>query len=815
MASPQYSTPYSQLSYPSYTPLSVLPVKQDGSPAWSGSGAQRRSSCSNGSDADLRLLRAAVMRDVALQNSSVDAADAAPCTVKSAWPTPDTAVRHHHHQQQQQQTQHHRAAGVSALSAKSTRTNAPLYAPPPQLQPQRQPTPTIRYSDIDQVRSLTSATQLPHHHAIAHSETGAGSPGAGPRVLPSGAAVVGGTEVDVQSDIVRAAEAAPYLCAFQEECQALLALLNAPARLPPSTAVTTAAAIPPVVATAPDTLPPPPLPHAVSSSPPPSSLSSSPPPVVVATAAADAAPAKTTYAQLLHEMDELASLLQHDDKVEEAEDVTAKAGAALQGRQRQEQQQQPSPPAPPSTALTSVDVRRETPDQQAHSASLSAVPTPRSEKQEPHDSQSQQSQQQQQQQRFSSPRLSPSAAELVTHTPIPFWTAQLLKWVVFLIGKKHSLLRRIQSFENTRAPRRRGAATASACAAAEGGSPPAEASAVRVAEALLRLLRSLVAATRGGLEAWTAGQQRRLCTRVANLLAELTTAEDDVVAELLNDAAAGATMEREGVARLIDPLHGGHPAAVVTKPSPSPAAAPLPPAYRKDMLETIALLETISQENRSLKLQVMNTQDELKTLRDEVQGERDAKNEVAAHFDRVAGQNSDLTAKLRDAVARLEAAEAKALPDPQEAALRGQLDRQTSNLRDLRRELDDAKEECDTLRRTVLQLRDALVRHRAVIDLLTRHRKRRQVGGSETRPSGSRQASSRPESPPMQLIEDILSGVRDAPSSTSTSLTDSEAECVAGPQRPTTEAVVSAAGQEEAETSYDVTDEDSSYAYFV
>ncbi|KPI90666.1 hypothetical protein ABL78_0262 [Leptomonas seymouri] len=804
MASPQYSTPYSQLSYPSYTPLSVLPVKPDGSLAWSSSSSQHRPS--NSSDANLRLLRAAVRSDVTLRNNTATTslpahAEATHGTAGTGWPAPNTGLAQR------------RTTGVCVVSTQSTRTNAPLYAPQPAMelppassQHHSLPASTVRYSDIDRVQSLPNAALL-HRGSPLRGTT---------RTITPHVVAVDGTEVDAQSDVVCAGEAVPYLCAFQEECQSLLALLSAspapvrpavaapPGALQPSPyqpvqsshkevqhpallASTTnptpfsnsldaaptlrPAPVPPELATLPTSLPttasvavplssvsPPPPPSSSSSLQPSLSPLASAPPESASTAANAAAaspPTSTTYAQLLQEMDELASLLQHDDSTDAPPEQHDR-----QGQQKQRRQLSSSPEGPHSSAsaLTSpptfVDQDRGTPEKQRRLSRPSSGQINCRPEQHP----------------SSTSRLAPSAAELIAPSPSSFWAAQLLKWVTFLIERKQGVLRSIQSFENTRAPHRRGA-TAANSATEEALSR--ESAAVKAAAGLLQLLRSLNP-TASVVEGWTSQQQRQMCTRVANMLAELTSSEETVVADLLNDAAAGATMEREGVMKQNDARSGGHPSAVSVTP-PAPAVS-LPPEYRDDMLETLALLESLSKENEALKLQVMNTQGELRTLRDEVRSGRDARNAIVAHFERVSQQNTDLTSRLRDAEARLREAETQTRANPQEDVLRDQLDRQTSNLRAVRRELDDTKEECDALRRTVLQLRETVVRHRTAIDLLTRHRREREHSEPAARPSSSRQASLRQSSPPMQLIEDILSGACDALSSTLTSATNSEEE---------------------------------------
>jgi hypothetical protein len=773
------------------------------------------------------------------------------------WPTPDTASGLRRTTTAAAAAPASAAGTYSLFATPSTRTNAPLYAPPPQQQQQQQQqqqlqgplrhsASSIRYSDIDRVRSVP-----PGGAGAALMQRA--SPPAFPAMHPtcsmtmSGSAVVSGVEVDAQSDVVCAAEAAPYLCAFHEECQSLLALLNAPpaqprcavvaegpAPLPPSPVAqwlqqpplreTSAAAFDvavPGMSGVVSALRPAPVAPAMASSattaatprptPPPAdvpqaaSSTSSPSPVAVAppgnaktepTGVTTISNATTTYAQLMAEMDKLALLL-HEENDASTEHGSGR-GSPLSGVSESPAHSTASPPT------SAGDGGRETPEKQARPPHAGSH-TKCSDEGPPR--------RRQQQQRLSpASRLAPSPVELVAYPSNSFWPTQLLKWVVFLVEKKLSVLRRIEAFEDARGLRRRNSTTDASTA--EVGTVSEGSTAVKVADAVLCLLRSLDPAA-SDVEGWTSGQQRHLCTRVANALAELTSAEEVVVADLLNDAAAGATMEREGMkgATLSAAAKesGGQLSALVTTPpppsTPPQAACLLPPEYRRDMLETIALLENISRENKALKVQMASTQEELKTLHNAVQGERDAKHDVAAHLERVAAQNSDLASRLRDTEAKLHAAEAeaeanmKAKSNVQEnVLLREQLDRQTANLRDVRRELDDAKEESDTLRRTVLQLRDALVRHRAVIDLLTRHRRGRQHGGSASavRPAISPQMSSRPESPPMQLIEDILSGVRDAPSSTSTT-----------PSR----SVIEAGGEEEA--TYNVSDEHSSDTYYL
>lgn len=685
MASPQYSTPYSMLSYPSYTPVSVVPAKVD----------RDSSAYSRGSAGpDLSLLRAAVQSDVAQQHHT------APLLAGSAaWPAPSVAVA--------ARTRMH--ASPSAAPP-ATRVNAPLYAPPQAVKAALRPPGDALpyYSDIFGVRTAASAVS-----PVAHGSTG--------------------VEADVQSDFVSVSQAAPNLCAFQQECHSLLAMLNASAatgRSAPRLAQPAQAAVEVPAAQL-------------------SRCSPSPPPTVVSPTssalsterrcAAAAAPAhSTTFAQLMREMDDLASVLHGSNYVDAA--PTAQ-------------------PAAPASVSSTIGDDRGTPEK---------LQRPRRE----------------------APRrpgasllLAPTTAELV-HAPAgPFWAAQLLKWIVYLVKRRRCALERVQAFQEARTPARREAAGSDVNASAAGESPGAAAdtpaapsyAGLRVTDGLLRLLRSLNP-SESDVNSWTPTQQRQVCTRAANLLAEMTATEEGVVADLLNDAAAVATLEREGL-------------AVEAAASPAEAPASASDAYQRDM-ETIALLEQLTQENASLRASLEKANGQVAKLREEARRERASKAELGQHYDHMAAETAKLAAQLQESQTRLRQAEAQTKPLPQEEVLRNQLDRQTLHLRDVRAELDDVKDESETLRRTVLQLRDALVRHRAVIDLLTRRRRERErATAAAARRSGSPGACSPGlESPPMKLIEAILSGACDPPStgsshpsrSSSSSPTNTETEDVSG-----------------------------------
>ncbi|TPP49138.1 hypothetical protein CGC21_0555 [Leishmania donovani] len=732
MASPQYSTPYSVLSYPTYTPLSVAPVKENGSPV----------------DTDLSLLRAAVRTDVAHQQAAPSPAlqrMGTPSAAANSWAgcrAPDVGTAS-------------RVQPGELLSATPhlTRVNAPLYAPPGAVKmesglrggvspsvPAAQP----YYNDIASIRDLPT---VPLTHQL-------------PSPSRAHALVVDGTEVEVQSDVVSVSQAAPNLCAFQQECQSLLALLNAssrPRRVTP----------PPSSAVAPSQTPPSPTSKADSTGAlepavhkerqpvtiplahePVSTLSSaeeSPPsPSVVServgVGVATAAPAhSTTYAQLMQEMDDLAGLLNKEE-----EGFRGQHSAA--SRQHSETGATPAhgargdyaAPIAPLPCVRVTSSLADTPEKQRRQA-VSMHRRDRS------------------QNPSLSPLLAPRAAELVHAPTSPLWAAQLLKWIIYLVEQRQSALQRIQAFEDARAPGRRGACAGTVAGESAATAPP---SAIRVTEGLLQLLRSLNTET-GDVDKWTVSEKRHMCTRIANLLAEMTATEEDAMADLLNDAAAGATLEREITAK--------EPSATVSA-APPPSSA-VSEAYRQDMMDTLTLLDQISQENKTLKLRVEEAQGQATRLGDEVERERSANMELGKYFDQLAADNSRLTAELSGMESKLRQAEAVVKSVSQEELLRNQLDRQTLHLRDVRAELDDVKDESNTLRKTILQLRDALVRHRAVIDLLTRRRRERErAAAAASRRSGSRHAlSPRFQSPSMQLIEDILSGACDPPSSSSSS----------------------------------------------
>ncbi|KAG5485068.1 hypothetical protein CUR178_08038 [Leishmania enriettii] len=734
MTSPQYSTPYSALSFPTYTPLSVAPVKQDGSSV----------------GADPLPYRAAVRADMAHQHAAHTSALQLPYVPSAAVNNGAECFRAN-----VGTTSRVQSSELFSAAPHLSRANAPLYAPPgavkvAPVQLGGAALPVLaaepHYSDIAGVRDLSSVP--PTRQSAFHSYA--------PAVV-----VVDGTEVDVQSDVVSVTEAAPNLCAFQQECRSLLALLNAssrPRRVAPSPnipAVLSKAPLSPVADNAatsaleaalrPETqlmaIPSAQAPASTSAEASPSSPSLATGRVGVK-ADTESTTHSTTYAQLVKEMDDLASLLKEEEELRGRQSAVSRqpsgAGAHLAQLARAgvaaAETVLPSMRATNSLAHTPEKLRR--PTAETHRRDQSRQP--------------------------SLPFLAQGPADVV-HAPTgSFWGAQLLKWIIFLVEQRQSALQRIQAFEDVRAPGRRGACRGAVTNDSAANLPP---SVIRVTDGLLRLLRSLDPVT-SDVNTWTTTQQRHMCTRMANLLAEMTATEEAVMADLLNDAAGGATLEREGTAK---------------EPATSVAVA-YPPvhdvseAYQQDMRDTIALLEEVSQENKALKLRIEQMQGEAAKLSDEVERQTAAKKELGEYFHGLASENSRLAVELREMDAKLRQAETLSKRVSQEEALRNQLDGQTLHLRDARAELDDAKNEIDTLRSTIRLLREALMRHRAVIDLLTRRRRARERSAAAiARRSGSRcSISQRPDSPPLQLIDEILAGVCDPPPTSSSSAPSEE-----------------------------------------
>ncbi|KAG5486416.1 hypothetical protein LSCM4_07344 [Leishmania orientalis] len=734
MTSPQYSTPYSALSFPTYTPLSVAPVKQDGSPV----------------GADPLPYRAAVRADMAHQHAAHTSALQLPYA-------PSAAVNNGAECSPANvgTTSLVQSGELFSAAPHLTRANAPLYAPPGAVKAApvllggaTPPVPAAEphYSDIAGVRDLSSVP--PARQSAFHSYA--------PAVV-----VVDGTEVDVQSDVVSVTEAAPNLCAFQQECRSLLALLNAssrPRRVAPSPnipALLSKAPLSPVADNAATSA----LEAALR---PETQLIAIPSGQAPASTSAEASPSSpslasgrvgvkadtvstthsTTYAQLVKEMDDLASLLKEEEELRGRQSAVprqpsgAVANLAQGARAGVAATETALPSLRATNPLADTPEKLRRPTAETHRRDQSWQPSVSFLAQGPAD---------------------------VVHAPTgSFWAAQLLKWIIFLVEQRQSALQRIQAFEDARAPGRRGACRGAVTNDLAANLPP---SVIRVTDGLLRLLRSLDPVN-SDVDTWTTTQQRHMCTRMANLLAEMTATEEAVMADLLNDAAAGATLEREGTAKELSTS-----VAVV-----SPPVHDVSEAYRQDMRDTIALLEEVSQENKALKLRIEQVQGEAAKLSDEVERETAAKKELGEYFDGLASENSRLAVELREMEAKLRQAETLSKRVSQEEALRNQLDRQTLHLRDVRAELDDAKNESDTLRSTIRLLREALVRHRAVIDLLTRRRRARERSAAAiARQSGSRcSISQRPESPPLQLIDDILAGVCDPPPTPSSSALSEE-----------------------------------------
>ncbi|CAJ1017563.1 hypothetical protein, conserved [Leishmania lindenbergi] len=725
MASPQYSTPYSVLSYPTYTPLSVAPLKGDESPVGD----------------DVSLVHAAVTADVAHQHIN-------PTPALQQLYTPSTAANNGTRCPAPVVGTASQVQSGKLFSAAPhlTRVNAPLYAPSGAVKVEPvlyggAPPPVSAaqpyYNDISGIQDRSTVPLTRQAPSRSHAP----------------ALVVDGIEVEVQSDVVSISQAAPNLCAFQKECYSLLSMLNAsslPRRMAPSPSTAVNPPHPPlsVVTDAEATCAVTgavrrerqpviiPLAHASASTLSSAKVSSPSPSLAgerVEMKASTEDPAHSaTYVQLMQEMDDLASLLEGEGELPGQRCAASRQHSvsgttpAKGARGDYVASMTPVPSARPANSPTDTPEKQCQPAPDTHQCDRSRPP--------------------------SLPLLSPSRGELVNAPTRPFWSTQLLKWIAYLVEQRQSALQRIQAFEDARAPSRRGAC---ASAVADESATTLSPSPIRVTEEVLRLLRSLDPAT-GDVDTWTAIQQRHTCTRMANLLAEMTATEEKAMADVLNDAAAGATLELESTVKKL-------PTTIEATSSPASAVSE---AYRQDMMVTLSLLEQISQENKALKLRVEEVETQATKVREEMEREKAAKEELGKYFDRLAADNSRLTAELSEMEAKLRKTEEVAKSVSQEEVLRNQLDRQTLHLRDVRAELDDVKDDSDALRRTILQLRDALVRHRSVIDLLTRRRREREhAAAGVARRSGSRRALSPGiESPFTQLIEDVLSGACDPPS---------------------------------------------------
>ncbi|KAG5498500.1 hypothetical protein JKF63_02786 [Porcisia hertigi] len=723
MTSPQYSTPYSVLTYPTYTPLSVAPVKSGGSSVW----------------ADLSLLRAAVKTDVDHQHAILEPAAQQLYTPSSPFSCgAGCAARDF------RTTSGGGSVTFLSPAPQLTRVNAPLYAPPGAVKTVSSlhscvPFPgsvAKHYSkNVMEVQGLPSATST--HQAPSRSRDA-------PRV-------VDGVEADIQSDVMSPSRVSPNLCTFRQECQSLLALLNtssSPRRAAPllsSTAAALDSQIPGLVdgETTSDlagavrqaahqvtTL----SPHESAAE-----LSVSHVPGVDTKAAATVNPGhSTTYAQLLREVNGLVRLVKEEQEHRQQRSLATRPDGVTGATPTQGSSADIAAPVTSLPFMGSATLPTSTPEKQYPAAA----------KTRRHD-----------RMRRSSPSLplAPSTTELVHAPASPFWAAQLMKWIVYLVERRQSALVRIQAFEVARAPDRHGAC---AGAVAEESTASPMPSAIRTAEALLELLRSLDPST-SDVDSWTATQQRQMCTRTANLLAELTTIEERVLADVLNDAAERGAMERE---RSIKESFATRTASL------QPASA-VSEAYRQDMMDTVALLEQVSQEYSALKHQVEVALGQPTGLTNELTRELSTKAELGPHFDHLAAENNRLTLELNEMKARLRKAEGVAQPVPQEEALRNQLERQTLQLRDVRAELDDARSESNALRSTILQLREVLKRHRVVVHLLTRHRPERESAAAAADEDGSCKGRaidpSLLESPLMDQIKGILSGACDLPSSSS------------------------------------------------
>lgn len=358
-----------------------------------------------------------------------------------------------------------------------------------------------------------------------------------------------------------------------------------------------------------------------------------------------------------------------------------------------------------------------------------------------------------------------------------------LKWALFLIDNRLQRLQRVHQHRSAASP-----SSSTAELSERLAFEAATKAASNTRDALLSLEECVGTVGAGGLRDLgdVAGLQRhkQLCVTVANGLANLALAEDEVFAKVLgslpeqrlsgDDALNASSSSRPGTPRAQTP-----PQKEAEDRSTNESEE-----VREAFKKTALLLCELKTENTALKDELQDTLRKREKTKRHLKREREEKDKIAQHFNVVAGDNAELHRRVRQLEEELAEQERKCealmqkggqrpLTDEERAAaearneeynrLKAQMERQVSHLQDLRNELLSSERENDTLRNTIGQLRDSLVRHRTVIDLLTRDQlspsplpDRNSVGRSSPRPE---------RGPPMRLIEGILDGTVSLPSS--------------------------------------------------
>lgn len=282
----------------------------------------------------------------------------------------------------------------------------------------------------------------------------------------------------------------------------------------------------------------------------------------------------------------------------------------------------------------------------------------------------------------------------------------------------------------------------------------------------------------GGVSA----SEKTLCTAVSNALASLSIADNDMMATVFDcvvapSASPGNPFDAPPVAcnGIVPPSLDG------SQPQPEPTEG----VYREELKISAMLLRDLQAENTALREELGEVLKKREKTKRHLKREREEKANIAKHFDVVTGDNAELHRRICQLEGELhqlraadpedgaERAAQRALAEEERAKMQtvrgeyarlaAQLERQTDNVRDLREDLLSSERENDALRRTIGMLRDSLVRHRTVIDLLTRDQAPLTPGADRSTGSATPQrANGRPSK---QLIEGILAGTISIPSS--------------------------------------------------
>lgn len=203
------------------------------------------------------------------------------------------------------------------------------------------------------------------------------------------------------------------------------------------------------------------------------------------------------------------------------------------------------------------------------------------------------------------------------------------------------------------------------------------------------------------------------CTVVSNCLSEVIRREDEIFGALLSTADAVATVHAE---------HGD-------------SADRGTDAYRGELRRTAFLLEDLRTENIALHRELAGVERKRQKTKRHLEREREEKRNIGRRFDAVASENAALHRRAQlievecDAGAPTHPISFVSQADHRSALdamreeydrLKSQLDRQMRGVQRLRAELLASEREKDSLRHSITQMRKSLLRHRSVIELVTR-----------------------------------------------------------------------------------------------